>query len=138
VRHLTPGTSYTLTVEATDRSGNLATSNTVSQTTEPSSDVDPPSAPGNLRRVREPGDCEVVLAWDQSTDNVDAQIALEDEFYVNGVFADPPSGRHRADLWLPRPRPQHLRHPGHGPHGQHVSAEQRPDSRRQRVSVIDG
>ena len=50
-RHLTPATSYTFTVQAHDSSGNTATSNGVTLTTEATSDVTPPSAPTSLRIV---------------------------------------------------------------------------------------
>jgi hypothetical protein len=49
--HLTPAASYTFTVQAHDFSGNTATSNAVTVTTEASSDVTPPSAPTNVRIV---------------------------------------------------------------------------------------
>ena len=69
-------------------SGNVATSNTVSQATPASTDFQPPSEPANLRYLGEQGDCEVFLGWDQSTDNVDAQSSIRYEFYVNGVLSD--------------------------------------------------
>ena len=88
VRHLAPATTHSFTVEARDVSGNVATSNTVSATTQASSDTQAPTVPTNLRWIEDRGDCEVVFAWDQSTDNVDPQSALEYEVYVNGVFRD--------------------------------------------------
>ncbi len=88
VRHLAPATTHSFTVEARDVSGNLATSNTVPTTTQASSDTQAPTVPTNLRWVEDRGDCEVVFAWDQSTDNVDPQVAIEYEVYVSGVFRD--------------------------------------------------
>jgi chitinase len=88
VRHLSPATSYSFTVEARDRSGNVTASNTVTATTNPSADTQAPTVPGNLRPISENGDCVIVLGWGQSTDNADAQSAIEYEFYVNGVFSD--------------------------------------------------
>jgi chitodextrinase len=88
VRHLAPASTHSFTVEARDRSGNVATSNTVSATTEASSDTEAPTIPTNLRWIEDRGDCEVVVAWDQSTDNVDGQSAIEYEVYVNGAFSD--------------------------------------------------
>jgi chitodextrinase len=88
VRHLTRATTYRFTVEARDRSGNVAPSNTVTTTTLASSDTEAPTAPGNLHWISEQGDCEVVLGWDQSTDNVDPQSSIRYEVYVNGVFND--------------------------------------------------
>jgi hypothetical protein len=87
LRHLTPSTTYTFKVSARDGGGNVTDSNTVSVTTLPSSDTVPPSAPRNLRIDIDQGCAEVWLAWDQSTDDVDAQSALEYEVYVNGVLS---------------------------------------------------
>jgi chitodextrinase len=88
VRHLTRATTYSFTVEARDRSGNVATSNAVSLTTPASTDTEAPTAPGNLRWISEHGDCEVILGWDQSTDNVDPQSSVRYEFYLNGLLND--------------------------------------------------
>ena len=87
LRHLTPATTYTFKVSARDGSGNVTDSNTVSVTTLASSDVVPPSAPRNLRIEIDQGCAEVWLAWDQSTDDVDPQWAIEYEVYVNGVLS---------------------------------------------------
>jgi fibronectin type 3 domain-containing protein len=51
LRHLAPATSYTFTVQAHDQSGNTATSNPVTLTTEATSDATPPSTPTNVRIV---------------------------------------------------------------------------------------
>lgn len=91
LRHLTPATSYTFAVQAHDQSGNTATSNPVSLTTEASSDVTPPSAPTNVRVVD--GFCpEFWVGWTQSTDDTDPQSAIEYEIYVNGVLSPLPVG----------------------------------------------
>ena len=87
LRHLTPSTTYTFKVTARDGGGNATDSNTVSVTTLPSSDTAPPTAPRNLRIDIDQGCAEVWLAWDQSTDDVDAQSAIEYEVYVNGVLS---------------------------------------------------
>jgi chitinase len=87
IRHLTPATTYTFTVQAYDTSGNIATSNTVTLTTEPSSDTVPPTAPTNLHLVSDQGGGEFYIGWTQSTDNVDPQYAIEYEIYVNGVLS---------------------------------------------------
>jgi hypothetical protein len=63
LRHITPATSYTFTVHASDSSGNTATSNAVTLTTEASSDVTPPSAPTNARLLEDQGCAEVWLGW---------------------------------------------------------------------------
>jgi hypothetical protein len=91
LRHLTPATSYTFTVQARDSGGNTATSNAVTLTTEASSDVTPPSAPTNVRIVD--GFCpEFWVGWTQSTDDTDPQSAIEYEIYVNGVLSPLPVG----------------------------------------------
>jgi fibronectin type 3 domain-containing protein len=92
LRHLTPATSYTFTVEANDFNGNTAMSNTVALTTEATSDVTPPSAPTNVRIVRDQGCGEVWLGWTQSLDDTDPQFAIEYEIYVNGVLSPLPVG----------------------------------------------
>jgi hypothetical protein len=87
LRHLTPATSYTFTVQAHDSSGNTATSNAVTLTTEATNDVTPPSTPTNVRIVESNGACEFWVGWTQSTDNSDPQHAIEYEIYVNGVLS---------------------------------------------------
>jgi chitodextrinase len=87
VRHLTPSTGYTVKVVARDSAGNTAESNSVSVTTLASTDAVPPSAPTNVRVESDEGCGEVWLAWDQSTDNVDPQSALEYEIIINGVLS---------------------------------------------------
>jgi hypothetical protein len=87
LRHLTPATSYTFTVQAHDSSGNTATSNAVTLTTEATSDVTPPSTPTNVRIVDSNGGCEFWVGWTQSTDDTDPQYAIEYEIYVNGVLS---------------------------------------------------
>jgi chitodextrinase len=87
IRHLTPATTYTFNVQAYDTSGNIATSNTVTLTTQPSSDTVPPTAPTNLHLVSDNGGGEFWVGWTQSTDNVDAQHLIEYEIYINGVLS---------------------------------------------------
>jgi hypothetical protein len=87
LRHLAPGTTYTFTVEANDFNGNTTMSNPVTLTTEASNDVTPPSAPTNVRIVRDQGCGEVWVGWTQSTDETDPQYAIEYEIYVNGVLS---------------------------------------------------
>ena len=83
LRHLTPSTGYTIKVVARDTAGNTAESNSVSVTTPASADTVPPSAPTNVRVESDDGCGLVWLAWDQSTDNVDPQSAIEYEFIIN-------------------------------------------------------
>ena len=88
LRHLAPATSYTFTVQAHDHSGNAATSNAVTLTTEATNDVTPPSTPANVRIVVDNnGACEFWIGWTQSTDDTDPQYAIEYEIYVNGVLS---------------------------------------------------
>jgi hypothetical protein len=87
VTGLAPATTYVFTVRARDNGINWsASSNAVSATTRPStkgSDTTPPSAPGNLSGFD--GGCgEAWLRWDASTDNVDPQLALRYDVFVNG------------------------------------------------------
>jgi len=88
VRHLTRATTYRFTVEARDRSGNVATSNTLAVTTQASTDTQAPTAPSSLRAISEHGDCEVVLGWDQSVDDVDPQSSVRYEIFLDGVLND--------------------------------------------------
>ncbi len=87
LRHLTPGSTHAFKVTARDSGGNTTDSNVVSVTTPASSDTVPPTAPTNLRIDLDQGCAEVWLAWEQSTDNVDPQSAIEYEVYVNGALS---------------------------------------------------
>ena len=92
LRHLTSATTYAFTVQASDASGNTSTSNTVTLTTEATTDVTPPSAPTNVHIVGDQGCGEVFLGWTQATDDTDPQSAIEYEIYVNGVLSPLPVG----------------------------------------------
>ena len=86
-RHVTPGTTHVFAVRARDTSGNLSEdSNSVTVTFEASSDRTPPTTPENLTASQPPDDfCGTnMLQWDASTDDVDAQSAIEYEIYLNG------------------------------------------------------
>ena len=88
LRHLTPATTYTFTVQAHDHNGNdTAMSNAVTLTTAATSDVTPPSAPTNVRIVGSFGCPEFFVGWTQSTDDTDPQSLIEYEIYVNGVLS---------------------------------------------------
>jgi len=87
IRHLTPATTYTFTVQAQAASGTTAFSNAVTLTTQASSDTVPPTAPTDLHLVSDQGGGELYIGWTQSTDNVDPQYAIEYEIYVNGVLS---------------------------------------------------
>jgi fibronectin type 3 domain-containing protein len=92
LRHLASATYYTFTVEANDFNGNTTMSNALTLRTEATSDVTPPSAPTNVRIVRDQGCGEVWLGWTQSEDETDPQFAIEYEIYVNGVLSPLPVG----------------------------------------------
>jgi len=90
LRHLTPATTYTFAVEANDFNGNTTMSNTVTLTTEATTDVTPPSVPTNVRIVGSFGCPEFFVGWTQSTDDTDPQYLIEYEIYVNGVLSPLP------------------------------------------------
>jgi len=91
VRHLTPGTTSSFSVNVSDSTGgNVVTSNTVSATMPPSSDAVPPSAPTNLHLVQDNSCGEIYLGWTESSDNADSQDNIEYEIYVNGVLSPLP------------------------------------------------
>jgi glucose/arabinose dehydrogenase len=70
VTGLSPKTQYRLTVFARDAAGNVSpSSNSLTVTTAPTADTEPPSAPGNLRSTGVTSS-SVSLAWDASTDDV--------------------------------------------------------------------
>jgi chitodextrinase len=90
LRHLTPATTYTFTVEANDFNGNTTMSNPVSLTTGATNDVTPPSAPTNVRITGSFGCPEFFVGWTQSVDDTDPQHLIEYEIYVNGVLSPLP------------------------------------------------
>jgi len=93
IRHLSPNTNYSFSISVADWSGgNVSTSNTVSVVTQPSNDTTPPSAPTNLRLVRDDSCGEVWLGWVEGSDNADSQELLEYEIWVNGVLSPLPVG----------------------------------------------
>lgn len=92
IRHLTPATAYSFSVSVSDWSAgnNTTTSNTVSATTQPTSDTTPPLAPTNLQLVKDQSCGEVWLGWTQTTDNADSQDEIEYEIYVNDILSPLP------------------------------------------------
>ena len=85
---LEPETDYTFTVQARDFAGRRSPrSDAVSAHTESPNpdDTTPPTTPTNLRENNW-GDCEVELRWDESTDDLDPQLIIEYEIYVNDVY----------------------------------------------------
>ena len=88
IRHLQPGTTNSFSVNVGDYSGgNVASSNTVSATTQSSNDVAPPTAPTNLHLVQSNGCGEVYIGWTEANDDKDPQDSVEYEIYVNGVLS---------------------------------------------------
>ncbi len=92
VRHLTPATTYTLTVRAVDGGGNVsAPSNALTVTTDPSADTTAPTAP-TLTYAFDggPGQCpeELWMTFTGSTDPDNASTGIEYEIRVNGTIID--------------------------------------------------
>jgi hypothetical protein len=87
LRHLSRATTYTFAVQANDFNGNTTMSNTITLTTEASSDFTPPSAPTNVHITGSFGCPEFFVGWTQSTDDTDPQSAIEYEIYVNGIIS---------------------------------------------------
>jgi len=84
-------TAYTITVQARDHGLNFSPASApVVFTTDPVdlTDTEPPTTPAGFDAFHYDGDRELLLAWAQSTDNVDAQQAIRYEIHVNGVLAE--------------------------------------------------
>jgi hypothetical protein len=96
VLRLAAATTHSFSVVAVDPSRNAsAPSAAVTATTQPTTDTTGPSAPGNL--VAWDFGCETWLFWDRSVDDVDPQVAIRYEVFVNGVFD---GGQTNADRWI--------------------------------------
>lgn len=94
MRHLAPGSTNTFAIDVSNSSGNnVATSNSVNATTEPSSDVIPPTVPTNLHLVQDDSCTELWVGWTESNDDADSQDEIEYEIYVNGVLSPLPVAR---------------------------------------------
>lgn len=85
VLDLAPESTHTFTVLAHDAWGNSSQSNTVTVTTPPKRDDNPPTAPTNLRLGPNSGVPEIWLEWDPSTDDTDTQAEIVYEIYLNGI-----------------------------------------------------
>jgi len=90
VNALYPNTIYTFNVRARDAAGNVSPlSNPVTVTTAPdTTDLIPPTSPGNLTLTIGASCNEGNLTWTQSTDNFDPQANLRYDVYVNGELFD--------------------------------------------------
>ena len=84
--YLTPETTYTFEVIASDAFGNAARSSPLSVTTPPATDTVAPTAPTNLRFSPETSPPEAWLDWDPATDD-ESPGDLMYEVFVNGVLA---------------------------------------------------
>jgi hypothetical protein len=82
---LAPSTVYSIRVTARDRSGNTATSNTLSITTPAADNTSPPTPPANLGGFAV-ANCEGWLSWGAAVDDVDPHSVIRYEGYVNGIF----------------------------------------------------
>jgi hypothetical protein len=129
LRHLTRATTYAFAVEADDFNGNTTMSNTVTLTTEPSSDVTPPSVPTNARIVGSNGRPEFFVGWTRSTDDTDPQSVIEYEIYVNGVLSPlaASAGVDQDFVHATGQRREHVHRQGGRSGGQHLGGEQRRD-----------
>jgi hypothetical protein len=96
VLRLAAATTHSFTIVAVDPSRNAsAPSAAVTATTQPNTDTNGPTAPGNLYAFD--FGCETWLFWDESVDNVDPQYAIQYEVRVNGVFDGAQTG---IDRWI--------------------------------------
>jgi hypothetical protein len=84
--YLTPETTYTFEMIASDAFGNATRSSPLSVTAPPATDTIAPTAPTNLRFSPETAPPEAWLDWDPASDN-DSGGDLVYEVYVNGVLA---------------------------------------------------
>ena len=85
---LQPATTHSYTVLARDYFGNTSQSNTVTVTTPPKTENNPPTAPTNVRLGPNSTIPEIWLEWDPSTDDTDSQALILYEIFLNGVRAD--------------------------------------------------
>jgi chitodextrinase len=95
---LNPDTTYTFTVEARDNGINWSQpSEPVTVRTKASNPNDrtPPSSPTELR-ASDAYEGEIILRWNLSTDDLDAQSIIRYDVYVNGILSDIVVGRGRS------------------------------------------
>ena len=82
---LNPGTSYELQVTHRDASGNVVEGDVLTVTTPAATDTQPPTVPGNVRVGSDSYPPDIVLRWDQSTDDTDPPSQIGYEVFLNGV-----------------------------------------------------
>jgi chitodextrinase len=98
---LSPSTTYTFEITASDAFGNSVDSNVLTVTTPTVTDTQPPTVPQNLRLSPESSAPEIWLDWDQSTDDVDPQSQILYDVYLNGVLDHAALGRGDTITYCP-------------------------------------
>jgi chitodextrinase len=102
---LSPSTTYTFKITASDAYGNSVDSNVLTVTTPAATDTQPPTVPQNLRLSPESQAPEIWLDWDQSTDDVDPQSEILYDVYINGVLDHAALGRGDTITYCVAPGP---------------------------------
>jgi chitodextrinase len=105
---LTPATTYTFEVIASDAFGNSTRSNLLSVTTPPATDTIAPTAPTNLRFSSETSPPEAWLDWDPATDN-ESPGDLMYEVFVNGVLASSGIGNNEDIVYCTQTGPNTIK-----------------------------
>ncbi len=82
---LSPATSYTLQVSHRDASGNVVEGAALTVTTPAATDAQPPTVPANVRVGSDSYPPDIVLRWDQSSDDTDPSSQIRYEVFLNGV-----------------------------------------------------
>ena len=82
ISNLSPGTTYTFSVQACNAIQSCSMSATISATTAASTDTTPPSVPSSLTATAN-GPTEITVTWLPSTDNVDVYYY---DIYRNGTL----------------------------------------------------
>jgi hypothetical protein len=85
VGNLTPATTYALQATVRDAFGNVAEGEVLTVITPAITDTQAPTAPANVRVLSSSYPPDIVLGWDQSTDNSDLQAQIRYEVFLNGV-----------------------------------------------------
>ena len=94
--NLTPQTTYEFKVTVRDAAGNVAESNVLTVTTPPVTDMQPPTAPADLRQLSTGDPLDVLLRWTQSIDDTDPQPAIRYQIFFDGVLNGSVLGSGRA------------------------------------------
>lgn len=86
ILRVAPETTHDFKVTVRDFFGNTAESNTLTVTTPPVTETNPPTVPQNLRLSFQSSVPEIWLDWDASTDDTDPQSLIMYEVFINGVL----------------------------------------------------